>query len=220
LVQWAVPLSGFAADVSPLHTAEQVLRKALEENYPTVVHWEISALTSPDSIPKEADTAGATVSVTRLGQRSAVWLGSADKSRHRRGQLLWFAVSGYAPVLTASHLIVFAAALTPADGHLQDQDILAAGCQPLVAQEALIDQRARRTLHEGDTICAAAIEPTPAVARGQEVVMHYAGRNLQLTAHAVAQTDGLLGKSVSVRSPSGEIFTATVSGRGEVSVHD
>ena len=180
---------------------------------------QISALTSPD-VANEAPAAGATVSVTRLGQRSAVWLGSADKARHRRGQLLWFAVSGYAPVLTASHLIAFGAPLTPADGHLQDQDIIAAACKPLLEADALAGQRARRTLHEGDTLCTAAIEPVPAVARGQEVVMHYAAQNLQLTARAVAQTDGTLGRSVSVRGPSGEIFTAIVSGKGEVSVRD
>ena len=70
-------------------------------------------------------------------------------------------------------------------------------------------------------ICASAIEERPPVTRGDEVTVHYLAGALSLTAHAVAQADGLLGKPVLVRSTaSGEVFRAVVSAKEEVSVND
>lgn len=211
-----------AEDNEPVGRAEQALQLALEHAYPQVTRWQIA----PEALSSDVDASAgiprdSVVSVTRVGARSAVWVGSAGMSAHRQGRLLWFAVAGYAPALVAAHTLAAAEPLDAGDGAMADSDIVAADCASPASAEALPGMRVKRTLHAGEVLCANLLEPVPPVTRGEEVTLLYRGRSFMLTARGVAQADGQLGKPVMVRnSSSGDVFTGTVSGRAEVSVNE
>jgi flagella basal body P-ring formation protein FlgA len=100
-------------------------------------------------------------------------------------------------------------------------DLVAAGCAALDSPAALEGMRAKITIDEGEVICMTAIEPRPPVARGDEVTVRYVAGPVMLTTRAVAQADGLVGKTVLVRNTgSGDFFRATVSGKAEVRVDE
>jgi flagella basal body P-ring formation protein FlgA len=156
-----------------------------------------------------------------VGARSAVWVGSASMSTRRQGKLIWFSVAGYAPALVAVRTVAADAPLDAGDAMLADRDVVAADCTSPDSPDSLPGLRVKRTLHAGEILCANLLEPVPPVTRGEEVTLLYHGRSFTLTARGIAQADGLLGKPVMVRnSSSGDVFTATVSGRAEVSVND
>jgi flagella basal body P-ring formation protein FlgA len=201
--------------------AEHVLREKLAIAYPTVTRWEISLLPSST----EASIGGAdthpSVTVTRLGQRSAVWVGSKSLGRDRHGTLLWFNVAGYGQAVVAARPLSAGASLDSGDGTLVERDIVGGNCNPILDPLALTAKRAKRFLQVGEILCDSLLEPLPAVARGEEVALLYIGRNFTLAAKAIAQADGTVGKRVTVRNvSSGEVFPATVTGKREVSVNE
>jgi flagella basal body P-ring formation protein FlgA len=211
--------------------AEQALRVKLEQAYPTVTRWEIGLLPASQEPAADAGTLNArgqnaagdhpSIVVTRVGERSAVWVGSPMTAERRRGSLLWFNVAGYGPALVAAHAIAAADSLDPHDATAAERDVVAADCPLIADRGALAGMRAKRLLRAGDIICSTLLEPVPPVSRGKEVTLLYVGRSFTLTARGIAQGDGLLGKPVTVRnSSSGDVLTATVSGQAEVSVHE
>jgi flagella basal body P-ring formation protein FlgA len=201
--------------------AEQVLRGKLAMAYPTVTRWEISVL--PSSMEASNGAAGPhpSITVTRLGQRSAVWVGSEDLGPDRRGRLLWFNVAGYSQAVVAAHPLSAGAPLDSSDGALVERDIMSGNCGAIQDPRALTAKRAKRFFQSGEMICDNFLEALPAVARGEEVALLYIGRTFTLASKAIAQTDGTVGKRVTVRNvSSGEVFTATVTGKAEVSVNE
>jgi flagella basal body P-ring formation protein FlgA len=219
-----------AEDGAMAAPAEQALRVKLEQAYPAVTRWEISLLPGSqaaadagtlDSARQIAGVDHPRIVVTRLGERSAVWIGSPLTAERRHGSLLWFSVAGFAPALVATHAIAAASPLDPQDAALMERDVVAADCPSMADPGALAGMRMRRMLRAGEMICAGLLEPVPAVSRGQEVTLLYVGRRFTLSARGIAQGDGLLGKPVTVRNiSSGDVFTAVVSGQREVSVHE
>lgn len=210
-----------AADSDPVATAGQALRDKLQQKYPNVTRWQIDLLPSAAPGAGGASAAHTNVTVTRLGARSAVWIGSQDLGARRNGTLLWFDVAGYAPAVTATHALTAGAPLDPRDGIVLERDIIGSDCVAIEDSAALAGMRVKRLVRAGETICTNVLEAAPAVARGEEVTLFYSGRSFTLTARGVAQGDGALGRQVTVRnSSSGEILTATVTGKGEVSVHE
>jgi flagella basal body P-ring formation protein FlgA len=198
--------------------AERALRERLAETYPAVTRWEISLL--PPTSATIAD-AHPSITVTRLGERSAVWVGSRSLGADRHGTLFWFSVAGYAPAVTAVRVLTAGTPLDAQDGAVMERNILSGDCRPIEDPALLSGKRVRRLLHSGEPICADLLEPMPPVARGQEVTLLYTGHSFTLTARGVAQADGLLGKRVTVRNTSsGDLFTATVTGNAEVSVDE
>lgn len=201
--------------------AEQALRQKLTTAYPTVTRWEIAPLPAATESTGPASSAAVTITVTRLGERSAVWVGSRTLGQHRHGSLLWFSVVGYATAVTAAHLLAAGTALDSQDGALVERDIVGSDCKAIDSPAALAGMRVRRLVRTGELLCASLLEPIPPVARGQEVTLRYAGRSFTLTARGVAQADGLLGKRVTVRNTSsGELLAATVTGNREVTVNE
>ena len=201
--------------------AEQALRAKLAIAYPAVTRWEVSLVPTSVEAAQGKPDSHPSVTVTRVGQRSAVWVGSKSLGPDRRGALLWFGVAGYGLAVVAARPLVAGTALDSGDGALLERDIVGGGCAPLRDPQALVGKRSRRFLQAGEMICDNVLEPVPAVARGQEVTLLYTGRSFTLTAKGIAQADGLLGKRVTVRNvSSGEVFAATVTGRGEVSVDE
>lgn len=201
--------------------AEQVLREKLASAYRTVTRWEISLLPSSIEAANGVANTHPSVTVTRLGQRSAVWVGSKSLGRDRHGALLWFNVAGYGQAVVAARPLSAGTSLDSGDGALVEHDIMGISCDPVRDPRALIAKRAKRFFQPGEIICDNLLEPLPAVTRGEAVALLYIGKNFTLAAKAIAQTDGTVGKRVSVRNvSSGEVFAATVTGKGEVSVND
>jgi flagella basal body P-ring formation protein FlgA len=213
------PAQNGAADSAP--AAEQALRQKLVSAYPTVSRWEITLLPSATEVTNDVAATHPSVTVTRLGGRSAVWVGSKDLGEHRHGTLLWFTVAGFAPAVAAAHPLTAGAPLDTQDVALVERDIVGSDCKPLDNPTELTGMRVKRLVRTGELLCETLLEPVPPVARGQEVTLRYTARSFTLTARGVAQADGLIGKRVTVRnSSSGEIFAATVTGNGEVSVDE
>ena len=210
-----------AGDNAPVSVGERALQARLMATYPGITQWDIVPLrpTAGSRLPASLSTGEWSAHVTRLGVRSAVWI--APGSASSRGELLWYSVAGLGQAVIATRRILPAAALDSQDGALASADLIAAACTPLDSPGALEGMRARITIREGEVICPGSIEQRPPVARGDEVTVRYASGPVVLTARAVAQGDGQMGKLVMVRSTaSGDVFRAKVSGKAEVSVDD
>lgn len=187
-------------------SADTLLLASLRQRYPAVTRWEVQPLVGPP--PPDAGTA----SIALLGPRSAVRVGN---------RIYWYAVSGYQEVLSATRHIGFGQALDAHDAIEAEKDVLAAGCEPLTHTNELGGMRARRSIGANDVICAAAIEPRPLVARGEQVTVIYVGANVVLTTNGIAEKDGTTGETLLIRNPrSNDVFRAVVSGAGEVTVHE
>jgi flagella basal body P-ring formation protein FlgA len=205
---------------SPVSIGEKALRSRLEQTYPSVTQWEIVPF-RPATASDTPLSGQLSAVVTRVGVRSAVWIAPRSAVRGSRGELLWYSVAGYGPAAVATRHLVKGAALAPDDGAISSGDLVAAGCPALTSPAALEGMRTKVSVGEGEVICTNAIEERPPVERGSEVTVHYAAGTIALTARAVAQQDGLMGKPILVRNTmGGEVFRATVSGRSEVRVDD
>lgn len=206
---------------SALSLGQQALRARLERDHPGVTQWDIVPLQPAAPAAMQPLAGELTAFVTRLGVRSAVWVTPKSTSRPARGELIWYSVAGFGPAVVTTRRLASGTALEMRDGTLGSSDLVAAGCTGLTSPQALDGMRTKVTIEAGAMICAGAIEAMPPVTRGEEVTVRYLTGALSLTAHAVAQADGLLGKPVLVRSTaSGELFRAVVSAREEVSVND
>ena len=202
--------------------AESALRQKLHDAYPAVRQWTVNLL--PQEVQESASLAQQhishpTIYVTRVGTRSAVWVGSAPTGPMPHGALLWFAVAGYGPALVATHLIPRGSGLAPSDARPGQADLVAAACPPVADEAGLEGMRAVTTIPAGDVICAGAIEPMPPVVRGEQVTARFASHGVVVSAPVEALSDGVVGGAVTVRNvQSGEVFTAMVTGKAEVAV--
>ncbi len=200
---------------------EAALRARLGTAYPGVTRWDIVPLRPGTSVASAPMTGDLSVFVTRVGVRGAVWVTPRSSMDRSRGELLWYRVAGYGPAAVATRHLARGAVLDPKDGTMASSDLVAAGCSVLDSPAELDGMRTKITFGEGEVICTSAIEARPPVARGDEVTVRYLAGPVVLTARAVAQADGLVGKTVLVRSTgSGDFFRATVSGKAEVRVDE
>jgi len=222
MIALAALLHAIACPALPAaNQAELALRAKLAIAYPAVTRWDISVLPSIVEPPAGNSEPCLSVTVTRLGQRSAVWVGSESLERGRHGTLLWFNVAGYSQAVVAARALPAGTSLDSGDGSLVESDIVRDNCLPLRDLRSLPGKRSRHFLQAGELICANLLEAEPAITRGEEVALIYTGRNFTLTTRAIAQSDGIEGKRVTVRNvSSGQVFAATVTGKGEVTVHE
>jgi len=185
---------------------DQLLLTALRERYPLVARWDIKPFASP--MTEE----GTDASVLRLGPRSAVRVGTRTK---------WYAVAGFQSVVVVVRTVAAGQALEDRDGELEEKNVLAVACEPLISADALRNARAKRNKRAGEIICVSDIEALPFVARGDEVTVRYVGERVVLVTKGVAQADGALGDALLVRNPhSNDSFRAIVSGNKEVTLHE
>jgi flagella basal body P-ring formation protein FlgA len=195
-----------SAVAAPSSSFEDWLRAELQQRYPRVARWDIRAL--GDEIP----AASGEREIIHAGSRTLVRVGE------RR---YWYAVSGFAAVVSIEHYIHPGTALTESDGVVIERNVLASDCTPLDGLAALNHQQARRPLRAHEIVCREAIEPRPPVTRGAIVKVHYAGSRLSLITTARALSDGRLGDMLWLENPrSRERFSAHVTGTNEVSVDD
>lgn len=222
---FAVGLAGVCrADDALQQQAESALLQRLHAAYPRATRFAIDPLPTEwraSAWLERAHVAHPTVLVTRVGSRSAVWVGTSPESGVPRGAMLWFQVAGYAPAVVATQLLASGTALQAGDGEMANRDIVAADCQPLSDPAQLAGMRATRLVLRGDVLCAGAVEPLPPVARGERVTARFAAHGVSITTQAVAQGDGVIGAPVAVRNiGGGPVYSATVTGKAEVSVSD
>lgn len=199
---------------------DRVLMPALQAAYPGVVDWTLQPLVGKHHAERLRGELPVDASVARLGSRSAVRL-TWKQDRRLVHSTVWFAVEGSQPLLAASSLIQAGSTLTPALAMERVTNAVAITCTPVSSAQALVGMRARRTLQEGEVICEQLIEPRPTVTRGEDVVVRSTAGAITITAKGVAQQDAVLGQVLRIRNPSsGDTYLASVSGEGEVVVHE
>jgi flagella basal body P-ring formation protein FlgA len=193
-----------AAATSP----DALVLAGLRERYPAVVRWNIKPFTqvitthSGGSVPK----------VLLLGPRSAVQLG---------GKVYWYSVEGFQTVVTASRRISAGEALDARAGHKVELNVLAAACEPLTDLSRLSGSRATRFLRPNEIMCERFIEPRPLVTRGDSITVRYQGHSISVTTRGIAQSDGAIGDTLTVRTLQGkDVYSGVVSGVQEVTVHE
>jgi flagella basal body P-ring formation protein FlgA len=205
-------------DIVALATRE--LSAEVRRAYPDVVDWTIApiAKTMRDAPPSDVV---ANIEVLKTGPRSAVRMTWREHDGSQRTRTLWFEVAGRRPVLVTVRDFAAREELLPADLAANEQDVLRLGCTPIHSEDEVAGMRAKRALRSGAAICREAIEPQPAVARGDKVTVRYESERVSLTSKGVAQQDARIGEMLRVVNPATkDSFTAVVSGVHEVIVHE
>ena len=198
--------------------AERSLMSALTDAYPQVTEWSIEPLLGKRQETRLAELGPLRADVVRVGKRSAVRLMSDGAPA---SSVVWFAVRGMQALPSARTDIRARTALVPDLCEEIVHDALALRCSPIESSAALAGVRAARSIRAGEAICAQALEPRPAVGRGEDVTVISTAGAVQIVGRAVAQEDGIVGQVLRVRNPSsGEVYSAAVSGEREVVVHD
>ena len=188
--------------------AAAALEARLRAQRPEVTRWELAELSGG---AKRAAPQGELALVGSLGARTAV--------RFSDGRVRWYSVVGIAPVMTSAHSLAAGAEIVPADLETAEHDVIALGCEPLMA---LGDMRWRTTrrLAAGEPLCKSSIEPAPQVQRGRDVTLSTERGPIRVSRVLVANNDAWTGERVRLRDPaSGETVPAIVTGNGAARVN-
>jgi flagella basal body P-ring formation protein FlgA len=200
--------------------ADAALMPALRSAYPAVSDWSVEPLIGRRQVATLQTASIPQAAVLHVGKRSAVRL-TWQEGKSRKTALLWFDVAGTQPVVTATSDVKALTPLAPELAQPVSRDVLALSCTPVEAPAALTGMRSKRSLQAGDAICEDAIEPQPAVGRGQHVTVVSTVGAVTVTAKGIAQQDARLGQPLRVKNPSsGEVYVAAASGPGEVTVNE
>jgi flagella basal body P-ring formation protein FlgA len=204
----AAPLA--RADMDP---AEEMLRTSLQTRFPNVQRWEIRKFDDGPRVSAGVNAnADVAPNVLRVGARSAVRVGR---------RLQWFAVAGFQDVVSAARSLGAGVAFGAGDVRIEERDVVGANCDPLTNVSVLTGMRTRRPLRMNEVVCSQAVEPRPTVARGETVTVRYVGARVVLLTKGIAKADGNVGDLLAVSNvKSKDAFAATVSGAGEVTVHE
>jgi flagella basal body P-ring formation protein FlgA len=208
--------------VAALETlAGQVLLTELQSKYPETKHWSVTPLVRQAHEESIFGKAAWETKVVRIGARSAVQVSWAAENTARQVRTVWFDVVGPQSVVVATHAIAPNASLSVADAMIEERDVMGLSCSPLRDVTDLVQMRSRRALRTGAAICLEAIEPRPAVARGEDVTVRYSSGRVSITTKGVAQNDGQVGQKLRVVNPmTKDSFVAVVSAAREVLVHE
>jgi flagella basal body P-ring formation protein FlgA len=151
--------------------------------------------------------------------RMCVWLDAHVDGVFQESLPLWFDVSVYESVLVASRDLPARQSLQPGDYRMERRDISTAGGLTLGERSAMDGLRTRRALPAGSMLVAEALEPVPAVSRGQQVLVHAQAGRVTVKALAIALEDGEPKQRIRVRRPDGQAsYSAVVIAAGQVSV--
>jgi flagella basal body P-ring formation protein FlgA len=217
-----VAMRGVASEVDtlPLALATRELQAVLQERYSDVTQWSVHPVASNSSPTAWPEGEPTSVVVTRAGARSAVRL-TWKRAATAYVRTLWFDVSGMAPAVVAARDAPPGALLSSSDGELAERDRVGVSCVPVVAPEELQSMRTKRALRNRTVICREAIEPRPAVARGEDVLVRFVSDSVSIVSRGIAQGDAHVGQRVSViNAASHDAFIAVASALKEVVVHE
>ncbi len=200
--------------------AERTLTLELQKAYPDVRQWSVAPLVSEQQETLLSDVDVRSIRVTKLGARSAVRL-RTHKFGKSHESTVWYAVEGIRSALVASQPIAAGASFEASAIRGGEVKAFVAQCTPVTDSQSVAGMRAVRKLETDDPVCREWIEPQPLVARGDNVAVYAKVGLVTITATGIAQEDAELGERLKVRSPSsGEVYSAAVSGRGEVMVRE
>ena len=201
--------------------AESALRAALRSAHPQVASWDVEPIVGARQRALLEHSTATHADVLKVGKRSAVRMKWRDSNDRAVQAMLWFAVSGMQSVLVAAAPLRAGEGLGTQSAMTTEKDIMALGCIAAIGPGALEGMRIRRSLREGDAICANMIEPRPAVGRGEEVLVRSVAGPVTVVARGIAEQDGAIGQKLRVRNPgSRQTFVAAVSGEREVVVNE
>jgi flagella basal body P-ring formation protein FlgA len=202
-----------------LQAAQEALRGSLQTEHPTISRWVLEPKIGARQLQRLPQQTPSRVQVMRVAARSAVRIFWDSPSRSTA--TVWFAVHGMRPAVIARQTAAAGSALQSGDAAVEEVDILPLSCNPLVSPDELSGMRTKVALRGGDVICKERIEPQPAVARGDEVVVVSVAGAVSVTSRALAQSDGEVGGRLKVRNPrSRDVYEARVTGKGTVSVNE
>jgi flagella basal body P-ring formation protein FlgA len=215
-----VAMPGHAdSDGSWVQVAQEALRARLQIEHPDIPTWVLEPRIGARQLERMPQQVPTRVQVTRVAARSAVKIFWDSPSRSTA--TVWFAARGLQPVVIARQPAFAGSALQISDAAVQEVDILPLSCNPLASPDQLQGMRTKVALRGGDVICRERIEPQPAVARGEEVVVVSVAGTVSVTARARAESDGEIGQRLKVRNPrSRDVYEARVTGKGMVSVNE
>jgi flagella basal body P-ring formation protein FlgA len=207
------------SDAPWLQVAQEALRARLQVEHPDIPTWVLEPRIGARQLQRLPQDTPARVQVARVAARSAVKV--VWESPVRTTATVWFAAHGLRPVVIARQAATVGSALEAAGAAVQEVDILPLSCNPLVSPDELQGMRTKVALRSGDVICKERVEPQPAVARGDEVVVVSTAGSVSVTARALAQSDGEVGERLKVRNPrSRDVYEAKVTAKGMVSVNE
>lgn len=202
-----------------LVAATQALQLALQQRHAEVTQWSIRPLVTERALQALPTTAPSGVRVTHAGARSAVRLTWALASTYVT--TFWFEVSGIASAVVTNRDLAPGAAVSAADAIFVERDVMELSCTAVLDPAQLQQMRMRRALRAGTPICREAIEPRPAVMRGEDVVVRFVSPRVSITSKGIAQADAHIGQNVFVmNAASRDAFRAVVSALKEVVVYE
>ena len=183
--------------------ASATLDQRLRAARPEILRWQIEPVSAPTAARRETDI----VAIGRVGARTPV--------RYADGHTGWFAVAGFRPVLVSMHTVDALAAVGSKDAALEERDVLALGCEPVIALDANSRWRATRRLATGAPLCTNGLERVPDVERDRPVTLTTQRGAVRVSRVLTAAADARTGERVRLRDrESGATLMAIVTGPG------
>lgn len=121
-------------------------------------------------------------------------------------------------VPVAERALYFGERLSAADVRIAERDVTTAVDSP-PSQKEILGQRVRQPLRFGDIVWRSSIEREKALLRGESVKIKLGTGVWEVSAVAIAEQDGFIGDTVSVKNPrTQKKMVAVVTGKAEVMV--
>ena len=193
----AAPVLGGTPGTIEPSTIEVLLRA----RRPDVDRWQLQPL---------VDNAPAGVAAVKLGRVAA-----RTPVRFADGRVRWYAVEGFREVLVSTHRVDAGANLRAEDARPESRDVIALGCEPLLALAPARHWRARRPLAAGEALCASSVETTPEVERNSPVTLTASRGGIEVSRVLTAASDAHAGEQVRLNdSAKGVSLIGIVTGPG------
>jgi flagella basal body P-ring formation protein FlgA len=218
----ALAWASFGSQADDLPAAVSLARSELEQRlrdaYPEVNVWALTPMMSDRQMTSFATAAALHIDSVQLGRRSALQVSWRDGEERRR-QAVWFDVSGQRAAWILTTDVKRNEPIATEALRANENAAWQPGCSAVSPSIAVQNMRARRALRSGDVLCAENMESKPPVSRGERVLVHSSAGLVTVLVAGIAEQDGKLGDRLQVRNPdSGELYIASVSAEGEVSV--
>lgn len=155
----------------------------------------------------------------RVGKRTCVWIDIYIDGDHYQTVPVWFDVKSYRMVLVVNADQKEREHINVMYMRIMERDVAGLPDEPLDPESLHENMRFAQTVKIGQVVTRSMLEPVPAVEKGDLVTVHAQSGRVRLRTKAIAMADADVARRVSVRDlKSGQMYTATVLGQGEVTV--
>lgn len=179
------------------------LDRQLRSARPDILRWQTEPLGARATAHRDMEI----VAIGRIAARTPV--------RYADGHVGWFAVAGFRPVLVSAHALEALAPVDARDAALEERDVLAMGCEPVIALDANTRWRTTRRLTTGAPLCTNMLERAPDVERDRAVTLTSQRGAVRVSRVLTAAADARTGERVRLRDrQSGATLMAIVTGPG------